>query len=96
MNKLVVFASLPALLVWLTVGACVPEAAIKDLCGDDAFCESAPRCPPEPPNGGVRCDDIVEKLDECFYCTEGDRIDASHYECDDKGRWRRLSNTDCE
>ena len=41
-------------------------------------------------------DDIVDKLAECFYCSEGDRIDASHYECDDKGRWRRLANLDCD
>jgi hypothetical protein len=82
--------------------ACVTEAAIKDLCSDDASCTSDAACPQEPPNQGVRCD--LDEGAECFYCTEGDRIDASHYECidntpnnnDDTRRWNRLANSDCK
>lgn len=93
MHKLLWFALLPALVVFVAP-ACVPEAAIKDLCTDDAACVSDQDCPAEPPNGGDECEELSGA--ECFYCAERDRIDASHYACDDDDRWRRLANTDCD
>ncbi len=73
--------------------ACVTEAALKDLCDDDATCTSAPDCPSEPPNQGVACD--LAAGAECYYCSDGGRIDASHYTCNTNGRWDRNPNTDC-
>lgn len=74
--------------------ACLSEAAIKDLCSDDATCENDPDCPMEPPNQGIRCELPADAA--CFYCTEGGRIDASHYVCNANGRWDREPNTDCQ
>ena len=87
-----VFAAMAWVAFW--GAACVPEAALKDLCEDDPVCASDPGCPFEPPNRGVDCD--LPEGAECFYCTKDDRIDASHYECDANEKWDRRANTDCE
>jgi hypothetical protein len=81
--------------LWVVLAAaagCVTETHLKDLCEDDAVCESDADCPIEPPNAGVDCD--LGEGAACYYCSEGERVDASFYACSG-ARWMRNANVDC-
>ena len=83
-----------ALLCWLAApSACVTQDMLRDLCEDGGACVSAAGCPTEPPNAGQKCDGLQDN-DVCFYCTEGDRIDATQFACE-TGRFQRRANVDC-
>jgi hypothetical protein len=75
--------------------ACGGQDLIRDRCDDGGACVSDAACPEEPPNTGTLCPSGMADNAVCFYCTEGERLDATQFECEGQ-RFQRRDNTDCE
>ena len=87
-------ASIAALLTSLALPSACADA-VRDICEDSGQCVSDAACPVEPPNTGQKCEDGQDEGALCFYCTEGERADATQFECNGN-RYVRRSNLDCD